>query len=243
MAQGGIASKSGVLLKGDESLAINGVNLRVKPLREAIYLLQQSRDSVNLRIRRCTDVSAANSAGNKRNKVVSPNETGDSALDSWDGTDNGSHGSRQSNNNIKKSHSSRSRLNKNPSKNILKSSGASGSANGSKTDVTLNNLSKLQPNYQSTPYGVNNSNNFGGPAGLQGQVQHLEVNLFKEKEHDSFGFSITNSRNGVIVNTVVPNGCADQAGMKSNDLLLFLNQADISGLSASEIMPKVWVGY
>jgi len=103
----------------------------------------------------------------------------------------------------------------------------------------------MQPNYQSTPYGNHNNNNSSSGAfsssqsNLKGQLQHLEVNLFKDKENDSFGFSITNSRNGVIVNTVVPNGCADQAGMRSNDLLLFLNQTDISGLSASEIMPKM----
>merc|ERR1712157_551632 len=97
---------------------------RVKPLREAMYLLQQSRDSVNLKIRRCTEISSNKNVGSgKRNKMVSPNETGDSALDSWDGTDNGSHGSRQSHNNVRKTHSSRSRLNKpsntNASKNIL----------------------------------------------------------------------------------------------------------------------------
>jgi len=178
--------------------------------------------------------------------MVSPNETGDSALDSWDGTNNGSHGSRQSHNNVRKTHSSRSRLNKpsntNASKNILKNSS---SANNPKADISnLTDLSKMQPNYQSTPYGNHNNNSSSGAfsssqSNLKGQLQHLEVNLFKDKENDSFGFSITNSRNGVIVNTVVPNGCADQAGMRSNDLLLFLNQTDISGLSASEIMPKM----
>ena len=97
-------------------------------------------------------------------------------------------GSRQSHNNVRKTHSSRSRLNK-PSntnasnKNILKNSS---SANNPKADISnLTDLSKMQPNYQSTPYGNHNNNNNNSSSGafsssqsnLKGQLQHLEVSF------------------------------------------------------------------
>jgi len=67
----------------------------------------------------------------------------------------------------------------------------------------------------------------------------LEVNLFKDTPNSSFGFSITNGINGIIVNTVSPNGCADQAGMHPYDKLLKINGESIGDMGCKEVHDKM----
>lgn len=78
IAEGGIAAKIGAIRVGDEISSINGVSLRTKKLETAKHLLRNSRDTVNLKIR--------------REEKPTRRICDDSALESWDGTENGSHG-------------------------------------------------------------------------------------------------------------------------------------------------------
>ncbi|MPC86338.1 Glutamate receptor-interacting protein 1 [Portunus trituberculatus] len=55
LAPGGLADRTGAIHVGDRLLAINGVSLRGKPLSEAILMLQNSGDTVTLKISRPRD--------------------------------------------------------------------------------------------------------------------------------------------------------------------------------------------
>ncbi|XP_071550791.1 glutamate receptor-interacting protein 2 isoform X2 [Panulirus ornatus] len=55
LAPGGLADRTGAIHVGDRLLAINGASLRGKPLSEAILLLQNSGDTVTLKISRPRD--------------------------------------------------------------------------------------------------------------------------------------------------------------------------------------------
>lgn len=52
---GGLADRTGAIHVGDRLLAINGASLRGKPLSEAILMLQNSGDTVTLKISRPRD--------------------------------------------------------------------------------------------------------------------------------------------------------------------------------------------
>lgn len=55
ISSGGLADRTGAIHVGDRLLAINGVSLRGKPLSEAILMLQNSGDTVTLKISRPRD--------------------------------------------------------------------------------------------------------------------------------------------------------------------------------------------
>nr|XP_053635435.1 glutamate receptor-interacting protein 2-like [Cherax quadricarinatus] len=55
LAPGGLADRTGAIHVGDRLLAINGASLRGKPLSEAILMLQNSGDTVTLKISRPRD--------------------------------------------------------------------------------------------------------------------------------------------------------------------------------------------
>ena len=50
-----MAERTGAIHIGDRLLAINGTSLRGKPLSEAIVMLQNSGDTVNLKVSRPQD--------------------------------------------------------------------------------------------------------------------------------------------------------------------------------------------
>ncbi|KAH9639572.1 hypothetical protein HF086_005829 [Spodoptera exigua] len=84
---GGVAEKCGKLAIGDELLTINGESVLNKPLSEAIKLLQQSGQRVQLQL--CRKVtgsleSAESSARDSSHSTSSPGLSNDSAVESWD---------------------------------------------------------------------------------------------------------------------------------------------------------------
>ncbi|KAL0892515.1 hypothetical protein ABMA27_015617 [Loxostege sticticalis] len=87
LVEGGVAEKCGKLAIGDELLTINGESVLNKPLSEAIKLLQQSGQRVQLQL--CRKVtgsveSAECSARDSSHSTSSPGLSNDSAVESWD---------------------------------------------------------------------------------------------------------------------------------------------------------------
>ncbi|XP_049865683.1 glutamate receptor-interacting protein 2 isoform X2 [Pectinophora gossypiella] len=87
LVEGGLAEKCGKLQIGDELLSINGESVLNKPLSEAIKLLQQSGQRVQLQL--CRKVtgsieSAECSARDSSHSTSSPGLSNDSAVESWD---------------------------------------------------------------------------------------------------------------------------------------------------------------
>ncbi|XP_026328767.1 glutamate receptor-interacting protein 1 isoform X3 [Hyposmocoma kahamanoa] len=87
LVEGGLAEKCGKLQIGDELLNINGESVLTKPLSEAIKLLQQSGQRVQLQF--CRKVtgsleSAECSARDSSHSTSSPGLSNDSAVESWD---------------------------------------------------------------------------------------------------------------------------------------------------------------
>ncbi|VVC92246.1 unnamed protein product, partial [Leptidea sinapis] len=87
LVQGGLAEKSGKLAIGDELLSINGESVLNKPLSEAIKLLQQSGQRVQIQVCRkltgnfdCAESSIRDSS----HSTSSPGLSNDSAVESWD---------------------------------------------------------------------------------------------------------------------------------------------------------------
>ncbi|XP_045132371.1 glutamate receptor-interacting protein 2-like isoform X11 [Portunus trituberculatus] len=87
LAPGGLADRTGAIHVGDRLLAINGVSLRGKPLSEAILMLQNSGDTVTLKISRPRD-SGVTSDDLGRNDWLGrfgpAIPSVDSAVESWD---------------------------------------------------------------------------------------------------------------------------------------------------------------
>ncbi|XP_063857426.1 glutamate receptor-interacting protein 1-like isoform X2 [Scylla paramamosain] len=87
LAPGGLADRTGAIHVGDRLLAINGVSLRGKPLSEAILMLQNSGDTVTLKISRPRD-SGVTSDELGRNDWLGrfgpAIPSVDSAVESWD---------------------------------------------------------------------------------------------------------------------------------------------------------------
>ncbi|XP_063620977.1 glutamate receptor-interacting protein 1 isoform X1 [Cydia splendana] len=87
LVEGGVAEKCGKLAIGDELLTINGESVLNKPLSEAIKLLQQSGQRVQLQLcRKITGSveSAESSARDSSHSTSSPGLSNDSAVESWD---------------------------------------------------------------------------------------------------------------------------------------------------------------
>ncbi|XP_061709608.1 glutamate receptor-interacting protein 1 isoform X2 [Cydia pomonella] len=87
LVEGGVAEKCGKLAIGDELLTINGESVLNKPLSEAIKLLQQSGQRVQLQLcRKMTGSveSAESSARDSSHSTSSPGLSNDSAVESWD---------------------------------------------------------------------------------------------------------------------------------------------------------------
>ncbi|XP_059061375.1 glutamate receptor-interacting protein 2 [Achroia grisella] len=87
LVEGGVAEKCGKLAIGDELLSINGESVLSKPLSEAIKLLQQSGQRIQLQL--CRKVtgsleSAECSARDSSHSTSSPGLSNDSAVESWD---------------------------------------------------------------------------------------------------------------------------------------------------------------
>ncbi|XP_073951344.1 glutamate receptor interacting protein isoform X2 [Choristoneura fumiferana] len=87
LVEGGVAEKCGKLAIGDELLTINGESVLNKPLSEAIKLLQQSGQRVQLQL--CRKVtgsmeSGESSARDSSHSTSSPGLSNDSAVESWD---------------------------------------------------------------------------------------------------------------------------------------------------------------
>ncbi|KAJ0180144.1 hypothetical protein K1T71_004735 [Dendrolimus kikuchii] len=86
LVEGGVAEKCGKLAIGDELLSINGESVLNKPLSEAIKLLQQSGQRVQLQL--CRKISglldAESSARDSSHSTSSPGLSNDSAVESWD---------------------------------------------------------------------------------------------------------------------------------------------------------------
>ncbi|XP_052750796.1 glutamate receptor-interacting protein 1 isoform X2 [Galleria mellonella] len=87
LVEGGVAEKCGKLSIGDELLSINGESVLSKPLSEAIKLLQQSGQRIQLQL--CRKVagsleSAECSARDSSHSTSSPGLSNDSAVESWD---------------------------------------------------------------------------------------------------------------------------------------------------------------
>ncbi|XP_021202694.1 glutamate receptor-interacting protein 2 isoform X3 [Bombyx mori] len=88
LVEGGVAEKCGKLAIGDELLSINGESVLNKPLSEAIKLLQQSGQRVQLQLCRKVTGSLDNaesaSARDSSHSTSSPGLSNDSAVESWD---------------------------------------------------------------------------------------------------------------------------------------------------------------
>ncbi|CAG9126851.1 unnamed protein product [Plutella xylostella] len=88
LIEGGVAEKSGKLAIGDELLSINGESVLTKPLSDAIKLLQNSGQRVQLQLcRKVTGLldNAENaSARDSSHSTSSPGLSNDSAVESWD---------------------------------------------------------------------------------------------------------------------------------------------------------------
>uniref|UniRef100_UPI00358E435D glutamate receptor-interacting protein 2-like n=1 Tax=Myxine glutinosa TaxID=7769 RepID=UPI00358E435D len=110
LTRGGLADRTGAIHIGDQILAINGLNLKNKPLSDAIRLLQSSGETVTLKIRKrnmglpmlglpghvseLSDPDEDVDSPRKSGKACSPFSavtSVDSAMESWDssGTDSG----------------------------------------------------------------------------------------------------------------------------------------------------------
>ncbi|XP_023221786.1 glutamate receptor-interacting protein 1-like isoform X2 [Centruroides sculpturatus] len=85
LTEDGLAERTGAIHIGDRLLAINGQSLCGKPLSEAITLLQNSDDSVTLKIsKRSTDQNNVNKAKENRCFIdTTPISSIDSAVESW----------------------------------------------------------------------------------------------------------------------------------------------------------------
>ncbi|XP_075970161.1 glutamate receptor interacting protein isoform X3 [Anticarsia gemmatalis] len=86
LVEGGVAEKCGKLAIGDELLSINGESVLNKPLSEAIKLLQQSGQRVQLQLcRKVTgSIDQESSARDSSHSTSSPGLSNDSAVESWD---------------------------------------------------------------------------------------------------------------------------------------------------------------
>ncbi|XP_045520831.1 glutamate receptor-interacting protein 2 isoform X2 [Pieris brassicae] len=87
LIEGGLAEKCGKLAIGDELLSINGESVLNKPLSEAIKLLQQSGQRIQLQM--CRKVTGhldcgESSARDSSHSTSSPGLSNDSAVESWD---------------------------------------------------------------------------------------------------------------------------------------------------------------
>lgn len=90
LTEGGIAEKTGAIHVGDRLLAINGHSLRGKPLSEAILLLQNSRDTVTLKISKSPEGDLDKIEKDLElhhdylRSLTRPLPSVDSAVESWD---------------------------------------------------------------------------------------------------------------------------------------------------------------
>ncbi|GBP65780.1 Glutamate receptor-interacting protein 2 [Eumeta japonica] len=87
LVEGGLAESCGKLAVGDELLSINGESVLNKPLSEAIKLLQQSGQLVQLQMCRKVTGSLDSGEGSARDSshsTSSPGLSNDSAVESWD---------------------------------------------------------------------------------------------------------------------------------------------------------------
>ncbi|CAG4936639.1 unnamed protein product [Colias eurytheme] len=89
LIEGGLAEKCGKLAIGDELLSINGESVLNKPLSEAIKLLQQSGQRIQLQLCRKVTGGAVIDCGessvrDSSHSTSSPGLSNDSAVESWD---------------------------------------------------------------------------------------------------------------------------------------------------------------
>ncbi|XP_050718658.1 glutamate receptor-interacting protein 2-like isoform X3 [Eriocheir sinensis] len=87
LAPGGLADRTGAIHVGDRLLAINGVSLRGKPLSEAILMLQNSGDTVTLKISRPRDSGVPSDELGRNDwlgRFGPAIPSVDSAVESWD---------------------------------------------------------------------------------------------------------------------------------------------------------------
>ncbi|XP_047474021.1 glutamate receptor-interacting protein 2-like isoform X4 [Penaeus chinensis] len=87
LAPGGLADRTGAIHIGDRLLAINGASLRGKPLSEAILMLQNSGDTVTLKISRPRDSGVPSEELTREDwmgRFGPAIPSVDSAVESWD---------------------------------------------------------------------------------------------------------------------------------------------------------------
>ncbi|CAL4182673.1 unnamed protein product, partial [Meganyctiphanes norvegica] len=87
LASGGLADRTGAIHVGDRLLAINGSSLRGKPLSEAIAMLQNSGDTVTLKISRPRDSGVHSEELGREDwlgRFAPAIPSVDSAVESWD---------------------------------------------------------------------------------------------------------------------------------------------------------------
>ncbi|XP_068237802.1 glutamate receptor-interacting protein 2 isoform X2 [Palaemon carinicauda] len=87
LAPGGLADRTGAIHIGDRLLAINGASLRGKPLSEAILMLQNSGDTVTLKISRPRDSGVPSEELSREDwlgRFGPAIPSVDSAVESWD---------------------------------------------------------------------------------------------------------------------------------------------------------------
>ncbi|XP_038210463.1 glutamate receptor-interacting protein 1 isoform X3 [Zerene cesonia] len=89
LIEGGLAEKCGKLAIGDELLSINGESVLNKPLSEAIKLLQQSGQRIQMQLCRKVTGGAVIDCGessvrDSSHSTSSPGLSNDSAVESWD---------------------------------------------------------------------------------------------------------------------------------------------------------------
>ncbi|XP_063609660.1 glutamate receptor-interacting protein 2-like isoform X2 [Penaeus indicus] len=87
LAPGGLADRTGAIHVGDRLLAINGASLRGKPLSEAILMLQNSGDTVTLKISRPRDSGVPSEELTREDwmgRFGPAIPSVDSAVESWD---------------------------------------------------------------------------------------------------------------------------------------------------------------
>jgi C-terminal processing protease CtpA/Prc len=186
----------------------------------------------------------------------------DSALESWDGTENGSSGS---NSNSKRGQKSQSSLamgrSISSSRAIQENKSSSIKNNKNNPNSSIASARGRKPVATSTPYHGNKYSSAGSNKSNSSQVQnqqpiqqqqqqqlpeeeeemiqqHMEVVLFRESNED-FGFSISDglSDNGVYVNSIRSKGPAHQAGMNPFDRIIQVNNEPVADLDCQSVLP------
>uniref|UniRef100_A0AAY4DV25 PDZ domain-containing protein n=1 Tax=Denticeps clupeoides TaxID=299321 RepID=A0AAY4DV25_9TELE len=250
LTRNGLAHRTGALHIGDRILAINNVNLKGKPLSEAIHLLQTAGETVTLKIKKSADLTLHPYEwrhANHRSPLHStktPFPRMHSALLCGQLTCSGScrsvsSGHHHGNSNSHESFWSQalqdletcgqSEILRELEASIMSGSTLSLGADksGSRDSLTLRKTSDSpsEPKRRTWESTVGQEDlKERGPAS---PIELHKVTLHKDPDSGDFGFSVSDGvlEKGVYVNMIRPDGPAHQAGLQPYDRILQVNHA------------------